>query len=127
MCVGLAPICGLYFACAVWEFERDSDAAGRDDPHGDQVARGMTHRLHFERSAIVLEMAKDNAVPQVQRLLNVAHRVRRRLTTVEQQSNAAEMESMRIGAQPIAFGSSWLRHVGVAHFATEDVELFVAI
>ena len=70
-------------------------------------------------------MAGDDAVPEVKRLADVGEIRRRGCRSVgarQRESNAPEMQAVRIGAQPVDLGGALAGDVGVPNRATVAVE-----
>ena len=118
-------------ARAVGEEEADGDASppheGRDDPHRDEVEARVAQRLHRHLLAVEAEPAAEGAVPEVEDLVDVGEVLPGRRPAVrarEAEGDAAEVQAMGVGAEPLDLGRPPVaRDVRVADRAPVRVEL----
>ena len=125
------PVRGGGRSRAVGEAEADGDPPEphepRDDANRDEVEGRVAQSLHRDRLAFDPEAAAQDAVPQVEGLLDVGEIVARRRPAVpegEAEADAAEVQPVRVGAEPLDLGRPPVAgNVGVADRATVRVEL----
>src|ERR1035437_4060225 len=112
----VGPIGGAHGAGAVGELEDHRNAAADGD--GDQVFRGMAAGLHRDSLSAPCELAVEDAGPEVERLLDEADV----FGLVDGEADAAQVQAVRIFAEPIEERLLAVTRCGVAHFAAEGVE-----
>ena len=89
------PIGGVHVAGAVGKLERDGEWSVYRD--GQQVARGMAAGLDHDFTALIVELAAQDAGPQVECLFDVADRCR----VVDQEADFSQMQPVGIFAEPV--------------------------
>jgi hypothetical protein len=123
MRVRLAPIRRLHVARAVGKMNLNCQppcfSSGDSTRTAMRIQFWIANGFHFHRLAVEFEMADNFAVPQIQRLLDVRQIIRLRQRAVgvfEDETDLAEVQPVRIGAQPFDFRRLLVvRHVGIRH------------
>ena len=103
------------------EGQPSSADQGGDGPHRDEIEVRMAERLDLDGLALQPEAAPEDAVPEVEGLLDVRHVLARRLPAVgegQPEADAAEVEAVGVGAEPLDLGRPAIaRDVRVPHLS----------
>ena len=78
----------------------------RNNMHRHGILSGIAHRFHVHRFAIQLEMADNQAIPQIQHLMDVRQIIRPGRHPIgmrQHKTDLAEVQPVRVFAEPLVF------------------------